>query len=84
MQTRNFIPDLRYVKTYKTVATMERAIAKHPMLDAHHYSTHTYDNGRITPVFHYNAKAEGECPVICIVHLGYSAVDGIFNVHSSN
>jgi hypothetical protein len=84
MQARNFTPSQKHIKDYKTVANMEKAIAKHAILSAHPYTVHTFDDGRVTPVFHYNQSGAMECPIICIIHLGYSVVDGVFNVHANN
>ena len=69
MATREFTPNQKYTKSYKSETALLKAIEKNGFEDLR-YVRYTFEDGRITPVF---IRDTTTCPAT-IAHRGFCVV----------
>ena len=69
MKSREFAPQQKYCKSYKTEAAMIRAIEKNG-LEKFRFVRYTFEDGRITPIFILDDNHEA----LRVVHIGFAVV----------
>tara|TARA_Y100000310_G_scaffold304962_1_gene344639 strand:- start:599 stop:814 length:216 start_codon:yes stop_codon:yes gene_type:complete len=71
MKSREFTPQQKYTKSYKSEPAMLNAIEKNGF-ENFRFVRHTFEDGRITPIFILDEKREA----LNVVHRGFSVVGG--------
>jgi len=68
---KEFKPNQKYTKSYKTVVAMERAITAKGLEDFR-FMVYTFEDGRITPVF--ILAGDEQHKALQFIHNGFSVV----------
>jgi hypothetical protein len=71
MKSREFTPQQKYTKSYKTEAAMLKAIEKNGF-ENFQFVRHAFEDGRITPIFILDADREA----LNVIHRGFCVVGG--------
>ena len=73
MKIREFAPNQKYAKSYKTEAAMLKAIEDNGF-ENFRFVRYTFDDGRITPVFLLDKYSERRCEALDVAHRGFAVV----------